>query len=155
MAARQVTKRHRNNSSVSNTLNRLKWTGLDHRRTDSRLISCHDIQNFIWTGRHSKKRHANSTIQKATQLTIKVTYQIPPSCRTQLTIKVTYQISPSCRTQLTIKVIYQIPPSCRTQLTIKVIYQIPPSYRTQLTIKVTYQIPPSCRTQLTIKVTYH
>lgn len=57
MATRQVTKRHRNTSSVSNMLNRLKWTSLGDRRADSRLISCHDIQNF-----HSEQ----DTIKKET-----------------------------------------------------------------------------------------
>lgn len=46
-AARYVTNRHRNTSSVSDMLNHLNWRSLADRRTDARLIMLYKISNNL------------------------------------------------------------------------------------------------------------
>ena len=98
-AARYVTNRHRNTSSVSDMLDHLKWRDLAHRRTEARLVMFYKISyhlvaitktdRFIQPLRQSRNTHTLS-------------YQIP-SCRTQIrqqsffprTIKIWNSLPPS------------------------------------------------------------
>jgi hypothetical protein len=78
-AARYVTNRKRNTSSVGNMLQHLKWRSLEDRRRDARLVMmftiCHDkvavskSDRLSPSLRHSRNMHSQS-------------YQVP-LCRTQ------------------------------------------------------------------------
>ena len=98
-AARYVTNRHRNTSSVSDMLDHLKWRDLAHRRTEARLVMFYKISYHL------------VAITKTDRL-------IQPLRQSRNTHTLSYQI-PSCRTQIrqqsffprTIKIWNSLPPS--------------------------------------------
>ena len=78
-AARYVTNKYRNTSSVSNMIDNLNWRSLVDRRTDSRLTMLYKIS------------HDKVAVPRTDRL-------IPPLRHSRYTHSLSYQI-PSCRTQ--------------------------------------------------------